>query len=83
MVEGLGKIEIYLWEYQPDTASFSASSIRSRSLYLISLNRVIRMESVYLADIYDIYDFMFHQKMIQSVLCINIKNVQVRLVPLG
>ena len=58
----LASIEKYMWEYSCKTASFSASSMRDRFQYLFSLNGVLRMESLYLADLSDLCDFIFHQK---------------------
>ena len=52
-------IENYMWEYSCKTASFGASSMRDRFWYLFSLNGTLRMESLYLADLSDIYDFVF------------------------
>ena len=51
-----------MWNYSCKTASFSASSLRDRFQYLFSLNGVLRMESLYLADLSDLCDFIFHQK---------------------
>ena len=51
-----------MWDYSCKTASFSASSLRDRFQYLFSLNGLLRMESLYLADLSDLYDFIFHQK---------------------
>ena len=51
-----------MWEYSCKTDTFGASSMRDRFQYLFSLNGVLMMESLYLADLSDLCDFIFHQK---------------------
>ena len=62
MASELAKIEEFMWEYSCKTATFSASSMRDRFQYLMTLNGVLRMESMYIADLSDLCDFIFHQK---------------------
>jgi hypothetical protein len=62
MAAEVSNIEDFMWKYSCRTASFSASSMRDRFQYLFSLNGVLRMESLYLADLSDLCDFIFHQK---------------------
>jgi hypothetical protein len=62
MAAEVSNIEEFMWKYSCRTASFSASSMRDRFQYLFSLNGVLRMESLYLADLSDLCDFIFHQK---------------------
>ena len=59
----LALIEKYMWENSYRTASFSASSMRDMFQYLFSLNGLLRMQSLYLEDLSDLCDFIFHQKL--------------------
>ena len=61
MAGEVSHIEEFVWAYICRTASFSASYMRDRFQYLFSLNCVLQMESVYLADLSDLCEFIFHQ----------------------
>ena len=54
-------VEKFLWGYSCKMALFSVSEIRDRFQHLMSLNGLC-MESLYLADLSDLCDFIFHQK---------------------
>ena len=57
----VAKIEYYLWEYASKNIASCASALRDRYHYLMTLGGVLRSESMYLADLSDLCDFIFHQ----------------------
>ena len=55
-------IKKYIWKYSCKTSTFIASSIRDWFQYLFMINGVLRMESLYLANLSDLWNFTFNQK---------------------
>ena len=62
MASDLVSIENCMWEHSCRTTIFRDSLMRDRCQYLIMLNGVLRMESLYLGDSSDLCNFIFHQK---------------------
>ena len=54
MAGEVANIEKCMWEYSCKTASFSASSMHDQFQYLFTLNGVLRVESLHLADLSDL-----------------------------
>ena len=60
----ISRIEYYMWHYNNSSSLAScASSLRDRYHYLAILQGVLRSESMYLADLSDLTDFKFQQKL--------------------
>ena len=60
----VANIEKCMWECSCKTASFSASSMHDQFQYLFTLNGVLRVKSLYLADLSDLCNFIFHHKQV-------------------
>ena len=62
LVREFARIELFMWNFHNATSSYGASSLRDRFQYLFTYNGVLRMESLYKADLSDLCDFIYHQK---------------------
>ena len=60
MIQEIPRIEKYLWDYPSSTLVNGASALRDRYHFLMCLCGVLRSESMYLADLADLCDFMLH-----------------------
>ena len=62
MVSVVPKTEEWLWKHAYQTKVHSASALRDRFQFLISLGAVLRSESLYKADLCDLCDFFIDTK---------------------
>ena len=63
MAPEISRLEQYMWDYMACNTATSASVLRDRFQYLMTVHAVIRSESMYLADLSDLCDFMFQQSL--------------------
>ena len=59
----LPKIEEYIWDAHKCTKIYGANGLRDRFQLLFSLSAVLRSDSIYKADLADLCDFKFKQKL--------------------
>ena len=59
----LPKIEEYIWNAHKSTEIYGANGLRDRFQLLFSLSAVLRSDSIYKADLADLCDFKFKQKL--------------------
>ena len=62
MIGEVNAIEDFMWNYNCETASFSAASLRNCCQFLSTLSGILRSESLYRGDLSDLCDFKFQQR---------------------
>ena len=62
MVSNIAQLEQYLWNYNSRTSCSSASSLRNRFQFLMTFSGMVRMESLYLADICDLCGVFYYKR---------------------
>ena len=63
VLEDVPKIEEYTWSEHSNTKVYGANALRDRFQMLFSFSAVLRSDSIYKADLSDLCDFKFQQKL--------------------